>query len=142
MVCPSIRNHSVHNNNFIDKYGTKNRIHQDTPVNYKHGLAGIGATIEYLVQEGYVEADTDDIPEDVDDRLFSCNDLSYLSMEEIFGIGYYAIWRLSGKSVLKATLLDSAATYGIGTYLKEFAHALENADIHVHIVHLSAALTT
>ena len=53
----------------------QNRIHQETPINYKHGLAGIGATIEYLVQEGYIEADTDDIPENIDDRLFSLNDL-------------------------------------------------------------------
>ena len=85
----------------------QNRIHQDTSINYKHGLAGIGATIEYLVQEGYVEADTDDILEDIDHRLFSINDLSHLTVEKIFGIGYYAIWRLLGKSALKATILKT-----------------------------------
>ena len=31
---------------------------------------------------------------------------------------------------------DSAAIYGIGTYLKELAHALESVAVNVHIVHL------
>ena len=31
---------------------------------------------------------------------------------------------------------DSAARYGIGTYLIELTHVLEGTDIHVHIVHL------
>ena len=64
-------------------------------------------TSEYLVQEGYIEADTDDIPEDIDNRLFSFNDLLRLTVEEIFGIAYYAIWRLSGKSALKANILKT-----------------------------------
>lgn len=33
---------------------------------------------------------------------------------------------------------DSAATYGIGTYLKELTHALEDTDINIHVVHLHA----
>jgi len=31
---------------------------------------------------------------------------------------------------------DSAAVYGIGTYLRELTYALEDTDINVHIVHL------
>ena len=31
---------------------------------------------------------------------------------------------------------DSAAVYGIGTYIKELTHALEHSAINVHIVHL------
>lgn len=31
---------------------------------------------------------------------------------------------------------DRAATFGIGTYLRELSHALKGADIHIHIVHL------
>ena len=31
---------------------------------------------------------------------------------------------------------DSAAIYGIGTYLNELTHALKGSDIHIHIVHL------
>ena len=31
---------------------------------------------------------------------------------------------------------DSAAVYGIGTYLKELTNALEDSDINIHVVHL------
>jgi glycosyltransferase len=33
---------------------------------------------------------------------------------------------------------DSAATYGIGTYLKELTHALDGSGIKIHVVHLHA----
>ena len=79
----------------------QNRIHQDTPINYKQGLAGIGATIEYLVQNGYFDADTDEVLEDFDNRIFFTYNLSRLSSDEINDIGYYAAWRLSGNSTQK-----------------------------------------
>jgi len=79
----------------------QNRIHRDTPINYKQGLAGIGSAIEYLVQNNFFEADTDEILEDFDQRIFFTYNLPNLSIEEIMDIGYYATWRLSGNSVRK-----------------------------------------
>ena len=79
----------------------QNRIHRNTPVNYKEGLAGIGSAIEYLVQNDFFEADTDEILEDFDERIFFTYNLSRLSIEEIRDVGYYAAWRLSGNSVQK-----------------------------------------
>ena len=76
-------------------------IHQDTPINYKQGLAGIGSAIEYLVQNGFFEADTDEILEDFDRRIFFTYNLPYLPIEEIMDIGYYTSWRLSGNSSQK-----------------------------------------
>ena len=37
----------------------QNSIHQETPINYKHGLSGSGVAVEYLIQHGYIETDTD-----------------------------------------------------------------------------------
>lgn len=79
----------------------QNSIHHETPISYKQGLAGIGSTIEYLVQHGYIDADTDEILEDFDDRIFSVQNLFRLSMEEIKSKGYYANWRMSGNSAKK-----------------------------------------
>ena len=39
----------------------QNRIHRDTSIDYKQGLSGIGSAIEYLVQNGFFEANTDEI---------------------------------------------------------------------------------
>jgi Lanthionine synthetase C-like protein. len=40
-----------------------------TPCNFENGLAGIGWGIEYLVQNGFIEADTDEVLEEFDKRL-------------------------------------------------------------------------
>ena len=79
----------------------KRKIYKETSINYKAGLAGIGAVIEYLVQNDYFEADTDDILEDFDNRIFFTYNLSNLPVDQIADIGYYALWRLSGNSALK-----------------------------------------
>ena len=76
----------------------QHRIHRDTPTNYKQGLAGIGAGIEYLVQNKFIEANTDEILEEMDKRIFFIYNLPYLPVEEIMDIGYYAGWRISGNS--------------------------------------------
>lgn len=41
----------------------------DTPFDFENGLAGIGWGIEYLVQNGFIEADTDEVLEEFDKRL-------------------------------------------------------------------------
>ena len=83
----------------IDKI--QNSIHQETPINYKHGLSGIGSTIEYLVQHDYIETDIDEVLEEFDNRIFFTYNLPYLPVEEIMDIGYYAAWRLQGNSAKK-----------------------------------------
>lgn len=79
-------------------------IHQNTAINYNDGLAGIGATIEYLVQNKYFEADTDEVLEDFDKLIFFTYNLSHLQIDEIIGVKYYANWRLSGQSTKKDTI--------------------------------------
>ena len=85
----------------------QHRIHRATPINYKHGLAGIGSAVEYLVQNGFFNADTDEVLEDFDRRIFFTYHLPYLSENEIVEIGYYAQWRLSGNSVKKDMIRHS-----------------------------------
>jgi hypothetical protein len=85
----------------------QNKINQNTPVNYKQGLSGIGATIEYLAQNGFLETSTDDFLEDFDKRIFFTFNLPYLSIDKIADIGYYALWRLSGNSARKDIILKS-----------------------------------
>jgi len=79
----------------------QHRIHLDTPINYKYGLTGIGSAFEYLVQNGFFEADTDEILEDFDKRIFFTYNIPYLPVQDIVDIWYYIHWRLSGDSMLK-----------------------------------------
>ena len=80
---------------------TQNKLHQDTPINYKNGLTGIGSTIEYLAQNSFFKVDTDDVLEEFDKRIFFTYNLPYLPIDQIMDIGYYVIWRLSGNSSKK-----------------------------------------
>jgi len=77
---------------------TQNKIHHETPIYYKHGLTGIGSVIEYLVQNGYFEAEIDDVLEDFDNRIFFTYNLQNLSIDVATDIAYYAAWRMSGTS--------------------------------------------
>ena len=81
------------------------RIHEETPIDYKNGLAGIGAAIELLVKEGFIEADTDAVLEDFDERIFSVKNIPHLSLEELESIVYYALWRISGSHSKKKILI-------------------------------------
>lgn len=79
----------------------EDKINLDSSIDYKNGLAGIGSAFEYLVQNGYIEADTDEILEDFDKMIFFKYNLSALSIERIMDIAFYAAWRFSGNSAQK-----------------------------------------
>ena len=79
----------------------KIRLHRYSPIGYKHGLAGIGSAIEYLVQNGYFEANTDAVLDDFDIRIFHKYNLRGMSPDEITDVWYYVNWRLSGNSARK-----------------------------------------
>ena len=116
----------------------QNRIHEGTLINYQDGLTGIGSTIEYLVQNGFIEADTDDILEDFDKRIFFTCNLSRLPIEEIKDVGYYAAWRISGNSKHKDMIRQDVQQYTDIPNLrlkkhtclveKSFSHCLELID--------------
>ncbi|MCL1937162.1 MAG: hypothetical protein FWF52_02055 [Candidatus Azobacteroides sp.] len=85
----------------------QNKIRENTPLNYKHGLAGIGSTVEYLTQYGYIKINTDDLLEEFDKRIFFTFNLSYLSIDKITDIVYYVSWRLAGNSLVKDRIIKS-----------------------------------
>jgi Fe-S cluster biosynthesis and repair protein YggX len=73
-------------------------ITANTPVGFENGLAGIGWGIEYLVQNGFIEADTDEVLEEFDNRIFK--ELIYNTPHDIgllnglVGIGAYFLKRI------------------------------------------------
>jgi lantibiotic modifying enzyme len=73
-----------------------------TPVDFENGLAGIGWGIEYLVQNKFIEADTDEVLEEFDNRIFK--ELIYNTPKKIgllngiIGIGAYFLKRIQNPS--------------------------------------------
>jgi len=74
------------------------KISTNIPANFENGLAGIGWGIEYLAQNGFIEADTDEMLEEFDNRLFQA--LIYKTPQEIrlldgqVGLGAYFLKRI------------------------------------------------
>ena len=75
-------------------------IDSGVPVDFTNGLMGIGWGIEHLVNEGFLEADTDEFIKDIDGIVFkaSLKDPVLLNdSNELFGFGLYYIARLYGR---------------------------------------------
>lgn len=67
-------------------------------VDFESGLAGIGWGFEYLVQNGFVEANTDEILEDIDNKIFQhiihTEEIPFGMNNGVLGYASYVIWRL------------------------------------------------
>lgn len=73
-------------------------IHYDLPINFENGLCGIGWGIEYLVQHGLLEGDTDEILSDIDQKVMEINPLrmtDFSLRRGLGGITYYVLARLN-----------------------------------------------
>lgn len=98
-------------------------IHKEVLLNFENGLCGIGWAIEYLVQNGYMEGDTDEILEDIDNRVleYDVRRISDLSFRKgLAGIAYYVCARLSAIRNNDTLPFDSA-------FLDNLKEALLNA---------------
>ncbi len=77
-------------------------INTSTPLDFENGLAGIGWGIEYLVQNSFVEADTDEVLGAIEYQLY--RQLIYNTPTEIgllnglLGIGAYFLKRLQNSN--------------------------------------------
>ena len=73
-------------------------IHEDLPVNLENGLCGIGWGIEYLVQQGFMEGNTDEILADIDRKVMELDPLRMTNLSfrrGLAGIAFYVIARLN-----------------------------------------------
>ncbi len=74
------------------------------PMDFENGLAGIGWGIEYLVKEDFVPADTDDVLNELDDKIYQYlvnhKEFSLGLSNGLLGFGFYLLSRLKGKRSL------------------------------------------
>ncbi|MDR2147025.1 MAG: hypothetical protein LBE91_11255 [Tannerella sp.] len=73
-------------------------IHRNSPADYANGLTGIGAGIEYLAQNGFLDINPDEILEDFDNRIHS--DIFYVPQENnsLMSLGQYLLCRIAHPS--------------------------------------------
>ena len=71
-----------------------NEIHENYPLNFKNGLSGIVWGIEYLIRNKYIEADTDEVLEELDKKIleWDVRRITDISLETgLAGLAYYVI---------------------------------------------------
>ena len=71
-----------------------------TPLDFENGLTGIGWGIEYLVQNGFVDVNTNDTLSEIDNMVLKgilAKPLIINNDKELYGIGLYYLARLKGK---------------------------------------------
>lgn len=78
-------------------------IHNQLTFDLENGYCGIGWGIEYLSQNNFIEGDTNEILENVDNRLMECDlkRMGDLSLKNgIAGVFHYVLCRLKNKSLI------------------------------------------
>lgn len=73
-------------------------------IDFANGLAGIGWSIEYLSQNGFIEGDTNDILKDFDCKIMEVNPLRVSNLNLEYGLGgivHYVMSRLYTYETLK-----------------------------------------
>ena len=78
-----------------------NEIHENYPLNFKKGLSGIVWGIEYLIRNKYVDADTDDVLEELDKKIleWDVRCITDISLETgLAGLAYYVISHYSNNN--------------------------------------------
>lgn len=80
-------------------------IDVSTPLDFENGLAGIGWGIEYLVQNGFIEGDTDEALDEIDNQLYLFKDLFQRTefSNGLVGLGGYYLKRLQNQSTSNRT---------------------------------------
>jgi len=74
-------------------------LYNGTPVGFSNGLMGIGWGIEYLVRNGYLEADTDEALAVIDNAVYRSSLHRPFLLDngnDFFGYGLYYVTRLMG----------------------------------------------
>ena len=74
--------------------------------NYENGLPGIGIGIAYLVEQGLMEADLDDVLDDMDMMLAKRITGKIIPLSLMLDIGKYFLVRLSNPQTCKRDFLD------------------------------------
>ena len=96
-------NHSFEDHAMALMERIQEQIQQQHVIDYTDGIAGIGTAIEYLAQNNFVDADTNEILEEFDKQIFletvyrNRKDVSLFT--GLSGLGRYFLFRVMGRYV-------------------------------------------
>ena len=102
-------------------------LHADMPLEFASGITGIGWAVEHLIQNGFVEADADNILEEFDAKVTNTLIHSDNNIETLLSIGHYYISRLRYRANDEENLTALDLKYNTILFIDELERKI-NAD--------------
>jgi hypothetical protein len=96
------------NNKIFENYADElvdeiyGEINKSISIDFENGVTGIGWGIEYLVKNGFVQADTDEALSEIDSVIYRARINSPILItdgKDLFGYGHYYVSRLTGNEI-------------------------------------------
>jgi hypothetical protein len=90
--------YTIYANELIDEIYEE--LNTQMPDDFANGLTGIGWGIEYLVRNDFVEANTDEALEDIDQFIYKNKQdrpMNFENSNDLFSFGFYYLKRLYGR---------------------------------------------
>jgi hypothetical protein len=104
-------------------------INTNTPVNFADGLPGIGWGIEYLIKNGFVEADSDEALADIDSAIYRIRlniPILINEQDDFFSYGHYYLSRLVGHKIDDENLYSLIKKYHLIFMIDECERLINN----------------
>lgn len=97
------------------------KINVRIPIEIERGLCGIGWGIEYLIQQNFIDGDSDEILKDIDNYVMERNPLYIRDFSFRTGLGgilLYVIIRLSSPRISKKLPFDDAYLHNLSSIIQ------------------------
>lgn len=115
-------------------------LSNETPFDFESGITGIGWAVEYLIQNGFVEANADEILEEFDAKVNQVLIHENKDISAIIAMGYYLVSRLRYRVEDEETMTVLDLKYQTVLYIDELERQIYKAKPTAEIAYLLAEL--
>ena len=108
-------------------------IHEGYPLNFKKGLSGIAWGMEYLIRNEFIDADPDEVLEELDAKIleWDVRRINDTSLETgSIGLAYYIISRCANKNKRSSNIPDDY----ISDLVTSLKSKMSNNDRYYHVI--------
>ena len=115
-------------------------LSNETPFDFESGITGIGWAVEYLIQNGFVEADADDILEEFDSKVNQVLIHSEKDLATTLAIGHYLNARLRYRTDNEENQRVLDLKYQTILYIDELERQIHKTEPSAELAYLLAEL--
>lgn len=115
-------------------------LHDKLPLDFEEGIIGIGWAVEYLIQNGFVEANADEVLEEIDKNVNNTLIHSEKNLKITLAIGHYLNARLRYRVDNEESQQVLNFKYHTILYIDELERQIQKAEPTAEVAYLLAEL--